>query len=177
MKRIGLTLLTLLLLPLPGWSTTFNLFVIQRNKNTNEVQYQLHVNDRCHIASDHPVDAFWHLREVSPEKTEALSDLEHMAYGVTNQQVAEHGVAFALGVLDHVRALDQRRITATVHYDPQTATCTPSVQTIINGQVAALERIYVQADERLVRPKVRYIDVVGQSLASRPTHVVERIAP
>src|ERR671923_1570735 len=177
MKSIGLTLLTLLLLPLPGWSTALNLFVIQRNKSTNEVQYQLHVNDRCQIVSDHPLDAVWHLREVSPETTAPLTDLEQMAYGVTNQQVTEHGVSFDLGVFDHFRPLDQRRITATVHYDPQTATCTPSVQTTINGQGAAFERIYVQADERLIRPKVRYIDVVGQSLASRPTHVVERIAP
>ena len=177
MNIIRMTLLTLLLLPLPGWSTDLNLFVIQRSKNTNEVQYQLHVNDRCHIVSDHPVGAFWHLREVSPEKTEPLSDLEHMAYGVTNQQVAENRVSFDLGVLEHFRALEQRRITATVRYDPSTATCTPSVQTAINGQVAALERIYVQAEERLVRPKVRYIDVYGTSLASRPTPVKERIDP
>jgi hypothetical protein len=177
MKRLALTLLTLLLLPLPGWSTDLHLFVIQRSKNTNEVQYQLHVNDRCHIVSDHPVDAFWRLREVSPEHTEALSDLEHMVYGVTHQQVTAHGVSFDLGVLDHFRPLDLRRITATVHYDPETATCTPRVQTTINGQVAALERIYVQADERLGRPKVRYIDVIGKSLASHPTQVVERIEP
>jgi Domain of unknown function (DUF4833) len=177
MHIISMTFLLLLLLPLPGWSTALNLFVIQRSKNTNEVQYQLHVNDRCQIVSDHPVDAFWHLREVSPAHTEPLSDLEHMAYGVTNQQVAEHGVSFDLGVLDHFRALEQRRITATVRYDPSTATCTPSVQTTINGQVAALERIYVQADERLVRPKVRYIDVIGTSVASSPTPVTERIEP
>jgi hypothetical protein len=83
-KSISLTLLTLLLLPLPGWSTALNLFVIQRNKNTNEVQDQLHVNDRCHLVSDHPVDAFWHLREVSPETPVPLTDLEQMVYGVTN---------------------------------------------------------------------------------------------
>ena len=142
-----------------------------------EVQYQLHVNDSCQIVSDKPVGAFWHLREVSSEKTEPLSDLEHMAYGVTNQQVAENRVSFDLGVLEHFRALEQRRITATVRYDPSTATCTPSVQTAINGQVAALERIYVQAEERLVRPKVMYIDVYGKSLASRPTPVKERIDP
>ena len=92
-------------------------------------------------------------------------------------QVAEHGVSFDLGVLEHFRALEQRRITATVSYDPHSATCTSIVQTTINGQVAALERIYVQADERLVRPKVRYIDVYGKSLASRPTQVKERIDP
>ena len=100
-----------------------------------------------------------------------------MAYGVTNLQVAENRVSFDLGVLEHFRALEQRRITATVRYDPSTATCTPSVQTAINGQVAALERIYVQAEERLVRPKVMYIDVYGKSLASRPTPVKERMIP
>jgi len=177
MNIICMTLLILLLFPLPGWSTDLNLFVIQRSKNTNEVQYQLHVNDRCQIVSTAPVSAFWHLRAVSPETTEALSDLEHMAYGVTNQQVAEHEVSFDLGVLDHFRVLEQRRITATVRYEPQSATCIPRVQTTINGQMAALERIYVQADERLVRPKVRYIDVVGKSLAASPTQVTERIRP
>ena len=142
MQRLALTLLTLLLLPLPGWSTNLYLFVIQRNKNTNEVQYELRVNDRCQIGTAYPVAAVWRLREVSPEQTE-----------------------------------DLRRITATIHYDPKTMTCTPSVQTTINGQEATLERIYVQADERLVRPKVRYIDVIGTSLASNPTPVVERIEP
>ena len=177
MHIIGMTLLTLLLLPLSGWSTDLNLFVIQRSKNTNEVQYQLHVNDRCQIVSDHPVDAFWQLREVSPESTEPLSDLEYMAYGVINQKVAEHWVSFDLRILEYFRALEQRSITATVSYDPHSATCTSIVQTTINGQVAALERIYVQADERLVRPKVRYIDVVGKSVASWPTQVAERIEP
>src|SRR5947209_15313940 len=90
-------------------------------KVSNEVQYQLHVNDRCQIVSDHPVGAFWQLREVSPEKTEPLSDLEHMAYGVTNQKVTENRVSFDLGVLEHFRALEQRSITATVRYDPSTA--------------------------------------------------------
>ena len=177
MHLIRLTLLTLLLLPLPGWSTDLNLFVIQRSKNANEVQYQLHVNDRCQIVSAQPVSAFWHLREVSPETTKPLSALEHMVYGVANQQVAEHWVSFDLGVLEHFRALEQRSIHATGRYDPHTATCTPIVQTTINGQVAALERIYVQADERLVRPKVMYIDVFGTSLAASPTPVKERIDP
>ena len=81
MTIMGMPLLTLLL-QLPGGSTDLNLFVIQRSKNTNEVQYQLHVNDRCQIVSATPVSAFWRLRAVSPERTEALTDLERMAYGV-----------------------------------------------------------------------------------------------
>src|SRR5262249_4809089 len=108
---------------------------------------------------------------------EALSDLEQMIYGATNQQITAHGVSFDLGVLEYYRPLDLRRITATVHYDPQTATCTPSVQTTINGQEDNLERIYVQDDRRLDSPEVRYIDFIGKSLASNPTPVVERIEP
>ena len=177
MHRLALTLLTLLLLPLPGWSTNLSLFVIQRNKNTNEVQYELRVNDRCQIGTAYPVAVVWRLREVSPEQTEALSGLEQMIYGATNQQVTAHGVSFDLGVLEFYRPLDLRRITATVLYDPTTATCTPSVQTTIRGQVATLERVYVQADERLGRPTVRYIEVIGTSVASPPTPVVERIEP
>ena len=177
MHLIRMTLLTLLLLPLPGWSTDLNLFVIQRSKNTNEVQYQLHVNNRCQIVSATPVRAFWRLREVSPETTEPLTDLERMAYGVANQKVAENWVSFDLGFLEHFRSLEQRSITATVSYNPHTATCAPIVQTTINGQVAALERIYVQTEERLVRPKVLYIDVFGKSLASSPIQVKERIDP
>src|SRR5215468_2138599 len=58
---------------------------------------------------------------------------------------------------------------------------TPSPHSIVHGldkpgvftTVSALERIYVQADERLGRPKVRYIEVIGTSLASHPTPVVE----
>jgi hypothetical protein len=134
MNIIALTLLTLLLLALPGWSTGLNLFVIQCSKNTNEVQYQLHVNDRCHIVSPAPVSAFWHLRAVSPEKTAALTDLEHIAYGVTNQQVAENRVSFDLGVLEHFRVLEPWRITATVGYDPHSATCTPASRRSFMGR-------------------------------------------
>src|SRR5262249_24077305 len=108
----------------PGWSTNLYLFVIQRNKNTNEVQYELRVNDRCQIGTAYPVAAVWRLREVSPEQTEALSDLEQMIYGATNQQVTAHGVSFDLGVLEFYRPLDLRRFIVTGYYDPKTATCT-----------------------------------------------------
>src|SRR5262249_16987989 len=118
MHRLALTLLTLLLLPLPGWSTNLSLFVIQRNKNTNEVQYELRVNDRCQIVTAYPVAAVWRLREISPEQTEALSDLEQMIYGATNQQITAHEVSFDLGVIEFYRPLALRPITATVHYDP-----------------------------------------------------------
>jgi hypothetical protein len=96
MHIIGLTLLTLLLLPLPAWSKAVHLFSIQRSKNANEVHYRLHVNDHCHLVSDTPVDAVWHLWADSPEKTTPLTAVEHLAYGAVQQHVAENWVSFHL---------------------------------------------------------------------------------
>jgi Domain of unknown function (DUF4833) len=177
MHILCMTLLTLLLLPLLGWSTEVSLFAIQRNKNANEVEYRLRVDDRCQLVSTTPVHVVWKLLADHPEKTAPLTDLEHMAYGAVDQRIAGNWVAFDLGFLDHFRPLDQRRIKATALYDPQTATCVPIVHTAINGQAAALERIYVQADEGALKPKVLYIDVFGQSVAATPTPLQERITP
>jgi Domain of unknown function (DUF4833) len=171
MKITGMTLLTLLLLPLLGWSKDLNLFFIQRSKNTNEVQYQLRVDDHCHISSTHPVSAFWQLREESPEKTKSLTELDQLAYGVVRQRVDENGVVFRL------RALEQKPIKATATYDPHTGTCSPSAHVEINDQWVALERIYVQTEERRFRPKVTYIDLFGTSLVDSPIQVSERITP
>jgi hypothetical protein len=55
--------------------------------------------------------------------------------------------------------------------------CVPIVHTAINGQVAALERIYVQAEEGALKPKVLYIDVFGKSVEVTPTPLQERITP
>jgi uncharacterized protein DUF4833 len=166
-----MTLVTLLILPLAGWSKDINLFFIQRSKNTNEVQYQLRVDDHCRIISHHPVSAFWQLREESPEKTKPLTELDQLAYGVVRQRVDENWVVFRL------RALEEKRVKATATYNPHTETCSPIVHVEINTQWAALERVYVQVDGQSVRPKVQYIDIFGESLTSSPTPVRERIQP
>jgi hypothetical protein len=172
MSIISLTLFTLLLLlPLPGWSDNVNLFVIQRSKNTNEVQYQLRVDARCQIVSHHPVSAFWHLREDHPATTEPLSALDQLAYGVVRQRVDANEVVFRL------RALEEKPIKATVTAHPETGTCVPSVHVDIHDQVAVLERVYVQTDEGRVRPTVTYIDVVGTTVEGSPIPVTERITP
>ena len=172
MSIISLTLLTLLLLlPLPGWSDTVNLFVIQRSKNANEVQYQLRVDDRCQIVSHHPVSAFWHLREEHPTTTEPLSAMDQLAYGVVRQRVDANWVVFRL------RALEDKPIKATATAQPGTGTCVPSVQVDINDHVAALERVYVQTDEGRARPKVTYIDLIGTRVEGNPLPVTERITP
>jgi hypothetical protein len=171
MKIIGLILLTLLLFPLPGWSKDILLFVIQRSKNANEVHYHLRVDDRCTIVSDKPVSAVWKLLEDRSEATAPLSVFDQIAYGVVDQRVAENWVSFGL------KALEQKRLKASAKLPPGTGTCVPIVHTDIQGQVAALERIYVQTEEGWLKPKVLYVDVFGTSVEATPTPVRERITP
>jgi hypothetical protein len=166
-----LILLTLLLLPLPAWSNAVPLFVIQRNKNTNEVHYQLHVDDRCQIVSPKPVATFWKLLHEDPQKTAPLTGLERLAYGVVQQNVHDNWVSFRL------RPLRERLIKATARYQPETQACTASVHVEMHEQWAALERVYVHADEGLLDPEVRFIDLIGKSLESPPRPVTERIYP
>jgi hypothetical protein len=151
MKMLGMLLLILLLLPWPAWSKDLPLFFIQRSKNANEVHYQLRVDERCRIASDAPVSAFWKLLEASPDKTASLSVFDQMAYGIEQQHVANNGVSFRL------KALEQKRITASVTAPPQLGTCAAIAQTELQGQWAVLERIYVQTEEGWLKPKVLYV--------------------
>jgi hypothetical protein len=171
MTIICMILLTLLMLPLPVLGKEVPLFAIQRNKNDNEVHYLLRVDDHCQIVSEKPVAAFWKLLEESPEKTEPLTAVDRIAYGAVHQNVDHNWVSFQL------RPVAQKSIKATAIYDPRTGTCSPIVHTEINAQWAALQRIYVQAEEGLLRPRVLYVEIFGKSLGAHPQEVYERLHP
>jgi len=50
MNIIRMTLLTLLLLPLPGWSTDLNLFVIQRSKNGSVAKFDFWAKSKNRVS-------------------------------------------------------------------------------------------------------------------------------
>ena len=103
MKPLSLILVTLLVVPLPAWSTDLLLFVIQRSKNANEVHYYLRVDAHCNPASDTQVHALWKLVEQSPEQTKPLSVFDQLAYGIAQQTVTESWVSFSLKALETKR--------------------------------------------------------------------------
>jgi len=171
MKPLSILLVTLLVVPLPAWSTDLLLFVIQRSKNANEVQYYLQVDDHCNLASDTPVHALWKLLEASPEHTKPLSVFDQLAYGIAQQTVTESWVSFSL------KALETKRMKARATPSAPPGPCAPMVLTDIQGQEALLERVYVQTEERFPKPKVVYIDIFGKSVDASHTPVTERITP
>jgi hypothetical protein len=171
MKMLGMLLLILLLLPWPAWSTDLPLFIIQRSKNANEVHYYLQVDDRCRLTSDTPVSAVWKLLATSPVKAASLSVFDKLAYGIEQQRVIHNEVSFSL------KALEQKRIKASVTAPSQGGTCAAQAQTDFQGQWAVLERIYVQTEEGWLKPKVLYVDVFGKSVDASATPVQERLTP
>ena len=171
MKPLSLILVTLLVFPLSAWSTDLLLFVIQRSKNANEVQYYLRVDAHCNPASDTPVHALWKLVEQSPEQTKPLSVFDQLAYGIAQQTVTEAWVSFSL------KALETKRMKARATPSAPPGSCAPMVLTDIQGQEALLERVYVQTEERFPKPKVVSIDIFGKSVEASHTPVTERITP
>ena len=163
-------LIFFILTPL-GWSKDIDLFFIERNKNKNEVHYQIHVDGNCRITSDEPITGYWKVIEEGPDKTRKFTVFDNMAYSIINQKVENNWVFFNL------KALKTRLIKSTVKQNPSTNTCESVVQTKINNKWADLERIYVLSKEGFIMPKVIYVDVIGKSLGPQSEEVIERIKP
>ena len=170
MARLGLFLL-LLLLPLPAWSTDVPLCVMQRKNNAHEVHDRLQVEAHCALVSAAPVRVLWHLGHATPAHTAPVTGLARLAYAPVAQTVTENWVSF------HLRPLPARRIKATARYEPATHTCVPQVHVEMQAQWAALERIYVHADEGLLEPEVVYIDLFGHTVEAPHHPVTERLHP
>jgi hypothetical protein len=171
MNTLYIALLICLIVTPTAWGEEVALFFIERNKNKNEVHYQLHVDKNCQIASDEPVTGFWKMLEENPGKTKPFSMFDKMAYSVVNQKVENNWVYFSL------KALETKLIKATAKHDPKAGACIPIVQVKINEQWASLDHIYVFSKDGFLMPKVMYVDVIGKSLEPHPEQVSERITP
>jgi hypothetical protein len=138
------------------------LFRIERSKNKNVVCYAGRVDERGELDVEHPVVAYW-LMLAKDGKREELTWLEQqLAYGFSVER-GRGGLALRL-VAFGSRPIYLRRRGERIH-----------AETTIGGRLAFLDSIWVQADDGLLGPQVRWIELRGsdpQSGAKR----VERIA-
>ncbi len=140
-----------------------SLFVIARSKNANVVHYDVRLKG-ARFDADEPVAAYWVLHAEGGRR-EALSFFERrLAYGFS-AKMAPGGDALSLCL----QAFPRRVLS--VRRDAR-GRCRAHVT--IAGEAATLDRIFVATDERGVTPSVRYLDLLGVSLAAR-TSVTERI--
>jgi len=118
------------------------LFTIAKSENKNQVQYAIHVDERCAPLGNVPVFAYWRMLEQGPARTEPLLDREQPAYGLYSQSVT--AVSGSGGkVRMSLRAVSARPIEIETWRDPK-GECQGSATLLIAGIMARLFNVYVK---------------------------------
>lgn len=119
-----------------------DLFTIAKSENRNQVQYAIHLDERCTPASAEPVFAYWRMLERGPGRTEPLLAVEAPAYGVQGQTVTSGGDEGG-----HVRVVLRAmagRAIAVDAWRAQNGECRASAVTTIAGAPARLFNVYAK---------------------------------
>ena len=154
-----LALLVAPLLDAAAPSAVHDLFVIERNKNRNLVQYRVRLDADCVPAGDEPIDCYWRMLEKGPDAVEAVGLFEQAAYGIGRQECHSDGLIVRL------KALPERVVTVRAGFDG--GACRARAYTRIDGAEARLTRVYVMADEGAWLPSVLYVDLFGVAADGR----------
>lgn len=150
-----------------GGGGALPLFEIARNKNRNVVRFTVHVDDACRPMKDEPVRNHWRMLEIGPDAVEAVGTFEQMAYGI--DEIARRGDQITLTL----EALPERPLTVVTTRTSKG--CRAEARGTISGRLVRLERVFVQADEGALLPKVRHVDLEG--VAEDGQKLTERIKP
>jgi hypothetical protein len=119
-----------------------DLFTIAKSENHNQVQYAIHVDERCAPAGAEPVFAYWRMLERGPSATEPLLAMEAPAYGVRSQSIA--GASDDRGFVRVVlRAMPDRAIEVETRRT-ESGECHATAVTTIAGTPARLFNVYAK---------------------------------
>jgi hypothetical protein len=137
-------------------SSPDSVFHIDRNKNRNQVHYGVHVDERCRPVGDAPVYNYWLKREEDPPVAQPLKYFQQAAYGFQKQNIESDG-----RIEVRLRALPDRQLV--VRIASVAGGCKAETFMTIAGKQAYLDKVFVFADEGLLLPTVRYIELFGRS--------------
>ena len=151
-----------------GVKESDSLLFIERSKNKNQVHYAVKLNPDCTFANDAPVYGYWKVLEKGPDVIEELNTFDNIAYGIENQMVDEKNKN---EITFNLKAIESKKITLTVTKKEQN--CLKKTVMTINGQSAIIEKIYVFAEEGMIRPTVKWIDLFGKDNKNKA--ITERI--
>jgi uncharacterized protein DUF4833 len=133
--------------------TTQQLFFIQRSKNANEVHYDARVTAAGGLNEKDPIDAYW-LRKASDGSRDSIGTFQKIAYGYDVDAAKDGTYTMKL------TALKERPLTL-LKVDGKWRG-----RTTIAGKQAYLKRVYIMTDESGVFPKVLYVDIFGDDVAT-----------
>jgi hypothetical protein len=144
--------------------TAQKLFFIQRSKSADEVHYDARVNADGSLDPKDPVEGYW-LNKASDGSRSSITFFQKIAYGFDTEPTGNGTYALKL------RAFKDRPMWIVKGNGKW------RVQTTIAGKQAFMSRIYVATDESGVMPKVLYVDVFGEDMASGAAlteHIVKK---
>jgi len=143
-----------------------NLFFIKRNKNRNEVHYAIRYDEKtCKPIDDESLIGYWQMLEKGPNIFEPIGRLERMAYGIKSQEISGNDLIVQL------KAFPDRTIRITF---TASGRCKIVPLIAINGQDAALKFISVFAEEGIIKPTVKYVDISGSRGGAVVTERINR---
>jgi Domain of unknown function (DUF4833) len=169
--KIPIIILLTAILSLVSWSAfavssnkSDPLFVIERSKNKNYVQYDARLTKNNDLPVSNPVAAYWVLENGGQEE---LTTIERKyAYGVVRQEKLDK---------DKFKVI----LAAFKGWEIIVERINDSFKAVvfINGRESILQKIYIKSEEtRAGLPKVLYIELFGRTKeAGLP--IKERIAP
>jgi len=136
--------------------TPDSVFHIDRNKNRNQVHYGVHVDEQCRPIGTDPVYNYWLRREENPPVVQPLRFFQQAAYGFQKQKIEDDG-----RIEVRLRALPDRQLVIRVA--SVAGTCKTETFMTIDGKQAYLDKVFVFAEEGILLPTVRYIELYGRS--------------
>ncbi len=133
--------------------TGLSLFIIERNKNANIVRYDANLTTDGKLDPRQPVAAYWVLL-AEDGRRKNLNWLEKKkAYGIKiKPDPSNSGYILTLAAAPWM-PLAVKNIGDAVR-----------AEAVINGRPAALQKMFIQARDGLMGPKVEYIELYGKDL-------------
>jgi len=166
---VYITLILALMLPLAALAedlapTPQRLFHIERNKNTNIVVYDARVLPDSNLTEEDPVIVYW-LKLAEGGHRKDLKGIERkMAYGFS----VESRQGNRLGI--EMKADVGRNLVVDKHEGAYRAFME------INGRQALLDKIYIFAEETLLLPSVKYLELFGTDVETGE-EIYEKLIP
>jgi Domain of unknown function (DUF4833) len=134
-----------------SWDKSGPLFIIERSKNKNYVQYDVRLTKNNDLPASNPVTAYWVLENGEQEELTLIE--RKYAYGIDLQEKLEQNKFRVLMVVLKNREIIVEKINGSFR-----------AMVSIDGKQSILEKVYIESKERLTGlPKVLYIDLFGRT--------------
>ena len=141
-----------------------HLFFIERSKNRNLVQYDIHLTENRNLPDSRPVNAYWILENGRREELNLIE--KKYAYGIVRQQrLDKDKLKIVLAAFKGLEIIVER--------------INDSFKAVIsiNGRESILQKIYIKSEEtRAGLPRVLYVDIFGLNKGTG-LPIKERVTP